>query len=103
MSSGNVLEGPKPLSDSSPMVARINGVQTVVSALILVPRQDEREQRHTRSRADDARLSVIFDWSGGIDLLDSDTSFLYNLIRESSRESDDSSLGRGVIKELGIS
>jgi hypothetical protein len=37
------------------------------------------------------------------DILDSDTSLFYNLVRESSGESDDSSLGRGVIEELGIS
>jgi len=44
-------------------------------------------------------LSTSIDW----DLLDSDTSFLDDLVRECSGETDNSALGRGVVEQLKIS
>jgi hypothetical protein len=62
------------------MVARINGVQTIHQ---LLPRHNVL--RRTRSWAD---------------YVNSDTSFLYDLVGESSGETDDSTFGRGVVEEL---
>jgi hypothetical protein len=62
------------------MVARINGVQTIHQ---LLSRHDMI--RPTRSRADN---------------VDSNTTFLYDLVRESSGETDNSTLGGGVVEEL---
>jgi len=77
----NLLVGPKPLRDSSPIVARINGVQTIHQLLL----RHNTRGGHTRSRAD---------------YVDSDTSFLHDLVRKCSGETDNSTLGRGVVEEL---
>ena len=76
----HILVGPKPFRDSSPMVARINGVQTIISSFL-----NNMRLGLTRSRAD---------------YVDSNTSFLYDLVRECSGETDNSTLGRSVVEEL---
>lgn len=58
----DILEGPKPLRDSSPIVARIKGVQTIYQLYSC----SSYMNRHTRSRTND---------------VNSYTSFFYDLIR----------------------
>jgi hypothetical protein len=83
------------------MVARIKGVQTDCRQLshCMI-----RSSGRTGSWADNAGSSA---WARrgasreGKDVLDSDTPFLDDLVRKSSGESDDGTLGRGVVEELG--